>query len=529
MKKALLLIVLFFNFLLVFSQNENQAILQNAKEAYNSHEFKRYIDIISNYKNNNSSTPGFEEVFIQEKTEFQVMLIHSYIKTDDNLNAQKQIESFFKHYKDKSSESYVKVREYELYIEKENIEEDKLFNTIQSKKSSYYAYEYTKKYPNGKYITTVTDSLPSYNENDSWKYCIRHKEISDCQRHLKNHPNGAHSKEITLLLDSLEFDCYKKSINSPYPHVIKDYFRYFPEGKYDSLVREHYKSKLYENALRLDSDDMRTYIETFPNDEKTMILDSLLQKNYLTTGNSYFRKWRFNTASSIYSSYLQKYENGIYKSTVEKKLKRANFFGGIIDENGIKEFDYTYIMFNYDTEPSYGITISQLNNKKISFFYNFRFNVFDYETVTFNNNGTNSTKYDLITPTNDTRRDLTALSLGVKYNPISYPIWIYGAIGYEQYDDVRKYNCYNIVNGKTISANTQYFKTEKTKITFYPEIGVITTFLRTFTLKYGVMYNGKWAQQFGVGIMINNENMPSLIPDSWTEGCMNLLFIGWGN
>jgi len=183
-------------------------------------------------------------------------------------------------------------------------------------------------------------------------------------------------------------------------------------------------------------------------------------------------------------------------------------------------------MFNYDTEPSYGLTISQLSEKKLSFFYNFRFNVFDYENVTLYDNGTNSTKYDLITPTNDTRRDLIALSLGVKYNPINYPIWIYGAIGYEQYNDIRKYDCYNVINGKRVSANTQYFKTEKTKIAIYPEIGIITTFLRTFTLKYGVMYNEKLIHQFGVGIMINNE---SLIPDSRADGCMNFLFIGWGN
>lgn len=529
MQKSIQIFVLIFYPFILFSQNDSVVLFQNAKTVFQSDDYKRYIELISMYKSNNALNPNFENHFINEKAEFQVMLINSYILTNDNVHAQNEIELFFKNYKNKTSQYYLKVREYELFIEKENIKEEELFNTIQSKKSSYYSREYLKKYPNGKYVKNVTDSLSSYNEFDSWKYCIKEKEISDCQRHLKNHPNGTHSKEITLLLDSLEFDYYNKSINSNYPHVIKDYFRYFPDGKYDSLVREHYKSKLYKNAAMGDSEDIKTYIETFPNDNKTIILDSILQRNYLNEGNANLRKWNFNTASNIYSSYLQKYENGIFKTKVEKRLKRAKLFGSFFNENGIQDYDYTYVMYNYDLEPSHGLTISQLNNNKISFYYNLRFNFIDFDTVTMFSNGTNSSKYDLITPTNEIRRDLIALSIGVKYAPINYPIWVYGAIGYESYNNVQKFNCYKLTNGNRISQGVQFFNLGKTKYLIYPELGVMTSFLKIFMLKYGIMYNGNLVQQFGFGIKINNDALPSLIPESCTNSCMNFLFIGWGN
>jgi hypothetical protein len=528
MKRYLILILLFINFLTAFSQNDNNAIFQSAKSAYQTGNYETFIKIISNYKNS-SPSPEFEKLFIEEKTEYQIKLIYSFIEIKDNINAQNQIELFFKYYQNKTSEYYIKVREYELIVEKENIKEDELFNTIQLKKSFYYSYEYLKNYPYGKYKKIVTDSISSYNEFDSWKYCLKEKEVRDCQHHLKTYPNGKHSKEISFLLDSLEVTYYNKAINSTYLYIINEYLLLFPNGKYYSTVEELYKSKLYFEALNGSDKDMEIFLQKFPNDSKSNIVDSLLQRHYLAEGNSNFRKWKFNTASDIYSEYLKKYEHGIYRKKVEKKLLRANLLGNLFDEDGVKDYDYTYFMYNYDLEPSHGITISQLNNKRISFYYNLRFNFITFDTVTIFSNGTNTSKYDLISPSTETRKDLLALSIGIKYNPINYPIWFYGSVGYERYDNVTKYLCYNITNGRKISQGSQYFNSGKTNYIFYPEVGVITSFLKIFLLKYGVMYNGNWVQQFGFGIKINNDYMPSLIPESCTNSCMNFLFIGWGN
>ena len=128
------------NFYTAFSQTKNNT-LSKAKSAYESNNFETYINIISNYKNN-ISNPDFEKFFTEESAEYQVMLIHSYISIKDNMNAQNQIELFFKYYHNKTSELYIQVREYELLIEKENIKEVELFNSTMSKKSSYYANQY---------------------------------------------------------------------------------------------------------------------------------------------------------------------------------------------------------------------------------------------------------------------------------------------------------------------------------------------------------------------------------------------------
>ncbi len=289
-------------------------------------------------------------------------------------------------------------------------------------------------------------------EDQMWDRVRKTNSDAGYKAYLEKYPKGRHVAEARDLLLSLKAEeeemLYQKAINSK---LLVDYEAYadnYPKGKYIHEIAESLKDSYYQ------------------------------------FGSEAFEAKSYSQAYAYFTEYLTHFPSAEHRVEVEAKQKKASRRMGRTDQ--------VFLMYNYDAESEYGLSIGSLKKRGMGSYYALKFdhNILspgasvlytesEYLDTPFHSDEVTSHKVGSI-----------AGSAGVTY-ALFYPVWVYGGVGYGYYPYYKQYD-----EGMV----DFWVKSESlTKHRFFYECGFMMNLGNAISLKAGMLVHDQAIFQFGLG------------------------------
>jgi hypothetical protein len=294
--------------------------------------------------------------------------------------------------------------------------------------------------------------------------------------------------------DKREMALWEKVEHSDRLSLYQNYLNEYPNGRYKSeaaLNISRLRSRLDDAMFhKADSSnklvDYELYVDSFPTGKHISTVHDVLENSYYLLGNEAYDEKNYVLAKHYFNKYLTGYSHAERSNEVMKKLNKIT--------NRLNRTDDTYLMYNFDTESEFGISIGRLKQEGMGTYYAFKFNthwLFTGPQVFYTKSEFETMHFDAQFQ-GKSRKGNFAISAGVTY-PLFYPLWAYGGLGLGYYPYYELY--------------TDGFATEEwvrndnvSDAGYYYEAGLMLNLGQNYTVKYGMLLRGGFVHQFGVAI-----------------------------
>jgi len=356
------------------------------------------------------------------------------IKTRQWQKAELKMNHFYAEYPENPSElsrvEKYEVDQYALTIKEALYGEQRTFLAIQNTKSIRVCEEYLTLYPHGKYVMEVKSIMLNQKEKQLWEKSELQNTISSYKKYLSVYPNGKYSDVANKAIKTVDLQAYQKAKNSGTPSAYTYYLNNYPYGKYKNEVRELLeiaKEKiLYQKAK--DNNYItyyEDYIAKYPNGKYATKVNKIIENSYYKFGNEAYTSKKYSKAKGYYETYLSKFPYGTYSLDVKSKIK--------ICQRKLNQSSASFLMYTYDSNSPFGISIGDLNTNSTGYYFNFKLNAEIFTGLDVLYDIDNTGKHDRpgnVIRTGEVEYANMSLSGGLTFK-IVYPLWAYigGGVG----------------------------------------------------------------------------------------------------
>jgi hypothetical protein len=416
------------------------------------------------------------------------------------------MERFIEWHKEDRKEEVLEMKRKQLKVEGQILMREKALFEVHQNKNYYKALKFIDAFPTYPASLHLQDSLDYYKDFTYFNYCYKYKRAKACKNYLDDYPEGRFRKEAIAMYDSLDYELYQRILHEGNHYDMYSYFTTQTYGHYRAEIKSLYHDSLLQYILRTPyTRDIEKFIEYFPRDSMRPIIDSLLDESYYNFIVEDYEEKKWNWASRHADDYLDKFPEGIHKEEAKHMLIKSRRMANLT----YKEYDHWFLLFGYDSDPAFSLSIGRLTNG-FSFYNRLRFFPLRADTHRINIHEHPTGPFDRITPIKSIQQEVFSFSAGAKYNPYNQPIWFYASIGVGVYEQVQEFAGYNRLNGNLVFVENQYFTYGGSRVAFIPEVGVICALGKTVLLNYGLLHNGKhFVHELGIGFALHQDILDS--------------------
>jgi hypothetical protein len=294
--------------------------------------------------------------------------------------------------------------------------------------------------------------------------------------------------------DKREMALWEKAERADQLSLYQNYLSEYPNGRYKSdaaLKISRLRSRL-DDAMFHKADsanklvDYEIYVDSFPNGKHIKTVHSVLENSYYELGNEAYDEKNYVLAKHYFNKYLTGYSHAERSDEVMKKLNKIT--------NRLNRPDNTYLMYNFDTESEFGLSLGKLKQEGLGSYYAVKcnFNWIHIGSQVLHTKSEFENLYYDAQYKGENGKGNVAISAGFTY-PLFYPLWAYGGIGIGYYP---YYELYDSDLTTEAWVRDDNFSTEG----YFYEIGLMLNVGRSYTLKYGMLLRGGFFHQFGMAI-----------------------------
>lgn len=311
---------------------------------------------------------------------------------------------------------------------------------------------------------------------------------------VKMHSENRFFADVRSEADKREMALWEKTERADNIKMYQTYLKSYPNGRYQAdaklriaNLRIRLDDAMYEKANSSNKlVDYEIYVDSFPNGKHINPVHKVLENSYYELGNEAFDDKNYTLAEFYFNKYQSAYPNwersGEVMKTLNKTLNRQN------------RPDNTYLMYNFDTESEFGLSLGKLKQKGMGTYYAVKCNfnwIYIGPQVLHTKSEFENLYYDAQYK-GENRKGNVAISAGITY-PLFYPLWAYGGMGLGYYP---YYELFDSDLASEAWVRDESFSTDG----YFYEIGFMLNLGQNYTLKYGMLLHGEFVHQFGIAI-----------------------------
>lgn len=466
MRPFLFLILILFVSQTSYAQNpENDvrinAYFQEANKAYEKSDFEKVVYYCDRV----------EELQGETNVDLEALRMKSYYKADEHKLAKLSLDKFFSF-----NPTQQQLLEIEPYIVK--IEEAENYRKLKEEQEKL---------------------LQEKLERETYDQAIIGTPY-DIKIYLSQYPEGEHYQELFDLLEKREEDLYGQIKESTDRDYIKDYYKYFSNGKYIEEVKKRGEEieeyEFYLEVMEKNSEEsFDNYLENYPDGIYVKEINAAYADYIFENGVRHLENKKYVAARNYFSFFESKFPEDRRIEQVKENHIRAQ--KGMKRDKRVssRHRNSFYMMATYVSDKNIGLELGGMSSlNRVSVYWTL-------EGRDFIGALSKITELDKISPDEAELGEFKTLyltsSLGLNIRLV-YPVWLYVGGGVRAgFLEPKKGSFYYDEN-----ENDLYRLDNKDFIQVFPEVGVGVRVLRRVAVKAGFRFVGDTEYKVGIGIVL---------------------------